>query len=49
MAYIDQYKAGLSLFVKASICNIIRPVIRMKLGLVLYLAAENSEEDGKCR
>jgi hypothetical protein len=40
MAYIDQYRKDMS-------CKIIRPVIRMKVGLVLHMAAENNEEGGK--
>lgn len=47
MPIIDQYRTGLSIFFNASICKIIRPVIRMKLGLVLQIAAENSEKSGK--
>jgi len=49
MAYIDQYRTSLSIFVNASICKIIRPVIRMKLVLILHMAAANSEESGKYR
>jgi len=49
MPIIDQYRTDLSIFVKANICKIIRPVIRMKFGLVLHMAAENSEEGGKYR
>lgn len=47
MPIIDQYRTDLSIFVNASICKIIRPVIRMKLGLVLHMATENSEKSGK--